>query len=167
MGDNYSVVMRIKVARRGKSYLAGLVRKWMKRVEEGTDATAGVQWQWSYNRSFGARPDSLNGIVKILLGAHQGTFKHSVDNGGFDVYMSVFKATYTWGAVIRDAFREMAWALDDHSYLYIDRDDGADRLEVHRDRVWQEEARNMRELPYASEPERNNQKQARRRNRHG
>ena len=152
MGDCYSVELRMKVAKGTKSNLAALLRMWMRRVGEGTDATPGVAWNLATYRRHGIRPDSLRGIVKIVLAAHQNDFRHVVDEEGFDLYRSGFNASYGWAGVMRDAFREMSWALADGSYLYIDRDEGVDELEVRKGTVWQEEDRRLRELPYASAP---------------
>ena len=152
MGDCYSVELRMKVAKGTKSSLAGLLRTWMRRVGEGTDATPGVAWNLAMYRRHGIRPDSLRGIVKIVLAAHQGDFRHVVDKEGFDLYRSAFNASYGWAGVMRDALREMSWALADGSYLYIDRDEGVDNMEVRKGKIWSEEGRNERELPYASGP---------------
>ena len=152
MGDCYSVVLRMKVAKGSKPNLAALLRTWMRRVGEGTDASPGVAWNLAMYRAHGIRPDSLRGVVKIVLAAHQGDFHHTVDDAGYDIYRSGFNASYGWAGVMRDAFREMAWALADGSYLYIDRDEGVDELEVRKGAIWQEEDRKLRELPYASAP---------------
>lgn len=153
MGDCYSVELRMKVAKGTKSNLAGLLRTWMRRVGEGTDATPGVAWNLAMYRRHGVRPDSLRGIVKIILAAHQNDFRHVVDKEGFDLYRSAFNASYGWAGVMRDALREMSWALADGSYLYIDRDEGIDNMEIRKGKIWSEEKRSERELPYASEPE--------------
>ena len=152
MGDCYSVVLRMKVAKGSKPNLAALLRQWMRRVGEGTDASPGVAWNLPMYRTYGIRPDSLRGVVKILLAAHQGDFHRTVDDAGYDIYRSGFNASYGWAGVMRDAFREMAWALADGSYLYMDRDGGADELMVQKGRIWQEEDRKLRELPCASAP---------------
>ena len=154
MGDCYSVELRMKVAKGTKSSLAGLLRTWMKRVGEGTDATPGVAWNLAMYRRHGIRPDSLRGIVKIILAAHQNNFRHVVDKDGFDLYRSAFNASYGWAGVMRDALREMSWALADGSYLYIDRDEGIDNMEIRKGKIWSEEGRSERELPYASDPAR-------------
>lgn len=151
MGDCYSVVMRMKVAKGSKPNLAALLRTWMRRVGEGTGASPGVAWNLAMYRTYGIRPDSLRGVVKILLAAHQGDFHQTVD-AGYDVYRSGFNASYGWAGVMRDAFREMAWALADGSYLYIDGDGGVDELVVKKGRIWQEEDSRLRELPYAPAP---------------
>lgn len=152
MGDCYSVELRMKVAKGTKSNLAGLLRTWMRRVGEGTDATPGVAWNLAMYRRHGIRPDSLRGIVKIILAAHQNDFRHVVDKEGFDLYRSAFNASYGWAGVMRDAFREMSRALADGSYLYIDRDEGVDNMEIRKGKIWSEERHSERELPYASEP---------------
>lgn len=152
MGDCYSVELRMKVAKGTKSSLAGLLRTWMRRVGEGTDATPGVAWNLAMYRRHGIRPDSLRGIVKIILAAHQNDFRHVVDKEGYDLYRSAFNASYGWAGVMRDALREMSWALADGSYLYIDRDEGIDNMEIRKGKIWSEEKRSERELPYASEP---------------
>ena len=151
MGDCYSVVLRMKVAKGSKPNLAALLRTWMRRVGEGTDTSPGVSWCLPMYRTYGIRPDSLRGIVKIILAAHQGDFHQMVD-AGYDIYRSGFNASYGWAAVMRDAFREMAWALADGSYLYIDRDGGVDELIVKKGKIWQEEDSRLRELPCASAP---------------
>lgn len=151
MGDCYSVELRMKVAKGTKSNLAALVHRWMKAVEPGTDTSPGVRWSWSLHRSHGARPDTLKGVVKILLAAHQNNFSCAPDEAdpSFDLYRSGFDASYGWGAVMRDAFREMAWALADGSYLWIHRDSGVDDMEIRNGEIWQRTGRNEREIPCA------------------
>lgn len=139
MGDCYSVELRMKVKLGSKSNLAGLLRTWMREVEPGTDATPGVNWSWTLHRRHGARPDTLRGIVKILLAAHQGDFRAVVDEEGYDLYRSGFNASYGWASVMRDAFRTMAKVLADGSYLYIDRDGGVDDMVVKEGRIWQKD----------------------------
>lgn len=139
MGDCYSVEMRIK-AEGSRRELAMRMHKWMKEAEKGTDEMPGVNWSWAYYRRHGARPESLGGIVKILLASPQGCFRHWVEEG-FDHYRSDFSATYSWASVMREAFRKMAPWLADGSCLHIDRDNGADDLVVDEGEVWEKTSR--------------------------
>lgn len=130
MGDCYSVELRVKLRKSTKSNMQGLMRQWMREEAEGTDDRIGVDWNLAEYRRYGIRPDSFSGICKILLAFHQGNAAHVVDSDGFVLYMSSFKASYSWNSVMVNAFFKMAWALEEGSYLEIDRDEGHDTYEI-------------------------------------
>ena len=136
MGDCYSVELRVKLRKSTKSNIQGLLRQWMRDVErplagENDDRRVyGVRWSFSASRKAGVRPDSFAGICKILLAFHQGDARHVVDGEGFDLYRSGFDASYGWFTVMTEAFDRMAWALEEGSYLDIDRDGGHDTYEI-------------------------------------
>lgn len=141
MGDCYSVELRVKLRKSTKSNLQKLLRLWMREETERTDVRPGVDWSLAENRRHGIRPDSFAGICKILLAFHQGDAKHVVDEKGFDLFRSGFDASYGWGCVMANAFFRMAWALEEGSYLEIDRDGGCDTYKVEIDEgeaeVWE------------------------------
>lgn len=130
MGDCYSVELRVKLRKSTKSNMQKLLRQWMREESEGTDCTAGVNWSLALNRKHGIRPDTFGGICKILLAFHQGYAKHVVDRDGFDLYRSGFNASYSWYRVMVNAFLKMAWALEDGSRLWIDREEGMDTYAI-------------------------------------
>lgn len=124
MGDCYSVELRVKLRKSTKSDMQKLLRQWMRDEAKGTDARPGVDWNLAERRRHGIRPDSFAGICKILLAFHQGDARHVVDGEGFDLFRSGFNASYGWNSVMVNAFLKMAWALEEGSYLEIDRDEG-------------------------------------------
>jgi len=135
MGDCYSVALRVKLRKSTKANMQKLMRQWMrdkgKDVDYGGERKVlGVDWNLAEYRRLGIRPDSFAGICKILLAFHQGDAKHVVDKEGFDLFRSCFKASYSWNGVMVDAFFKMAWALEEGSYLEIDRDEGHEIYEV-------------------------------------
>ena len=141
MGDCYSVELRVKLRKSTKANMQKLLRQWMREEAEDTDAHPGVYWGLAEHRRHGIRPDSFNGICKILLAFHQGDARHVVTDEGFDLFRSGFNASYGWNRVMVDAFFEMSWALEKGSYLEIDRDEGRDLYEVELDgddvEVWE------------------------------
>lgn len=141
MGDCYSVTLYVKVAKGSKKNLAAIMRQWMREEAKSTDGHLGVDWNLAEYRRCGIRPDSFSGICKVLLAFHQGDAQHLVDGEGFDLYTSGFNATYSWNRVMVDAFFKMAWALEEGSYLEVDRDGGHDIYEVKHDgddaEVWE------------------------------
>ena len=141
MGDCYSVELRVKLRKSTKANMQKLLRQWMRKEAEGTDGRPGVDWNLAEYRRRGIRPDSFNGICKILLAFHQGDARHVADGHGFDLFRSGFNASYGWHRVMVDAFFEMSWALEKGSYLEIDRDEGRDLYEVELDgddvEVWE------------------------------
>lgn len=141
MGDCYSVELRVKLRKSTKAGMQKLLRQWMRDEAEGTDARPGVDWNLAEYRRHGIRPDSFVGICKILLAFHQGDASHVVDEEGFDLYRSGFNASYGWSSVMVNAFLKMAWALEEGSYLEIDRDEGHEIYETKYDddemEVWE------------------------------
>jgi hypothetical protein len=138
MGDCYSATLYVKVAKGSKKNLAAVMRQWMRDEAKGTDGHLGVDWNLAEYRRHGIRPDSFASVCKILLAFHQGDAQHIVDGEGFDLYMSGFNASYGWNRVMVEAFFKMAWALEEGSYLEIDRDEGHDIYEVeHDNEVWE------------------------------
>lgn len=141
MGDCYSVTLYVKVAKGSKKNLAAIMRQWMREETKDDGAHLGVYWNLAEYRRHGIRPDTFSGICKVLLAFHQGDARHLVDGEGFDLYMSGFNASYGWNRVMVDAFFKMAWALEEGSYLEIDRDEGRDIYEVKHDgddvEVWE------------------------------
>lgn len=141
MGDCYSVELRVKLRKSTKANMQKLMRQWMREEAAGTDARLGVDWGLAEYRRHGIRPDSFAGICKILLAFHQGDATHVVDEEGFDLYRSGFNASYGWNSVMVEAFYKMAWALEEGSYLEIDRDEGHEIYEVEYDddetEVWE------------------------------
>ena len=141
MGDCYSVELRVKLRKSTKANMQKLLRQWMRKEAEGTDDRPGVDWHLAEYRRHGLRPDSFNGICKILLAFHQGDARHVATGDGFDLFRSGFNASYGWDRVMVDAFFEMSWALEKGSYLEIDRDEGRDLYEVELDdddvEVWE------------------------------
>lgn len=141
MGDCYSVELRVKLRKSTKANMQKLLRQWMRKKAEGTDGRPRVDWNLAEYRRRGIRPDSFNGICKILLAFHQGDARHVADGHGFDLFRSGFNASYGWNRVMVDAFFEMSWALEKGSYLEIDRDEGRDLYEVELDdddaEVWE------------------------------
>ena len=133
MGDCYSVELRVKLRKSTKANMQKLLRQWMREEAEGTDARPGVDWGLAWSRRHGIRPDSFAGICKILLAFHQGDARHVVDEEGFDLFRSGFNASYGWCPVMVNAFFKMSWALEEGSYLEIDRDEGHDTYEVEID----------------------------------
>jgi len=130
MGDNYSVELRVKLRKSTKPDMQKLLRQWMREEAEGTDARPGVDWNLAECRRHGIRPDSFNGICKILLAFHQGDATHFVDLDGFDYFRSDFHASYSWECVMVNAFFKMSGALEEYSYLEIDRDEGREIYEI-------------------------------------
>lgn len=130
MGDCYSVELRVKLRKSTKADMQKLMRQWMREEAEGTDARRGVNWSLPEMRRAGLRPDSFAGICKILLAFHQGDAKHVVDKEGFDLFRSGFNASYGWGCVMVNAFLKMAWALEEGSRLWFNRDSGTEVYEV-------------------------------------
>lgn len=151
MGDCYSVEMRIKV-KGSKQNLAKIMYKWMKEAEKDYNLyPAGINWSWAAYRKEGVRPDSLEGIVKILLsGWKSQPVSHKVDEEGFDIYRNGFSASYGWGPVMVDTFTHMSMWLEDGSYLYIDRDEGTDEIMVQGGQAWQQLGRGNRQMFSAS-----------------
>jgi hypothetical protein len=141
MGDCYSATLYVKVAKGSKKNLAAIMRQWMREEAKSTDGHLGVDWNLAEYRRHGIRPDSFSGICKILLAFHQGNARHLTDEDGFDLYRSGFNASYGWNRVMVGAFFKMAWALEEGSYLEIDRDEGHDIYEVKHDgddaEVWE------------------------------
>ena len=141
MGDCYSVELRVKLRKSTKANMQKLLRQWMRKEAEGTDGRLRVNWHLAEYRRHGIRPDSFNGICKILLAFHQGDARHVATGYGFDLFRSGFNASYGWNRVMVDAFFEMSWALEKGSYLEIDRDGGRDLYEVELDgddvEVWE------------------------------
>lgn len=139
MGDCYSVELRVKLRKSTKSNMQKLLRQWMRDVasplaKENDDRRIYVvRWPLSASRKAGIRPDSFAGICKILLAFHQGDAKHIVDEEGFDLFRSGFNASYGWNSVMVEAFFKMSWALEEGSYLEIDRDEGHEIYEVEYD----------------------------------
>lgn len=130
MGDCYSVELRVKLRKSTKADMQKLMRQWMREEAEWTDVRAGVDWNLAECRRHGIRPDSFAGICKILLAFHQGDAKHVVDGEGFDLFRSGFNASYGWCSVMVGAFLKMARALEEGSYLEIDRDGGREIYEI-------------------------------------
>lgn len=130
MGDCYSVELRVKLRKSTKTDMQKLLRQWMRDETKGTDVCAGVDWHLAEYRRHGIRPDSFAGVCKILLAFHQGDASHVVDEEGFDLFRSGFNASYGWNSVMIEAFFKMAWALEDGSYLEIDRDEGRETYEI-------------------------------------
>lgn len=130
MGDCYSVELRVKLRKSTKSNMQKLLRQWMREESEGTDVRQGINWNLAKFRKHGIRPDSFNGICKILLAFHQGDANHVVDTEGFDLYRSGFNASYSWSDVMIEAFFKMSWALDEGSWLWINRDSGTEDYRV-------------------------------------
>lgn len=141
MGDCYSATLYVKVAKGSKTNLAAIMRQWMREMAKTTDGRLGVDWNLAEYRRHGIRPDSFSGICKILMAFHQGNARHLVDEDGFDLYRSGFNASYGWNSVMVNAFFKMAWALEEGSYLEVDRDGGYDIYEVKHDgddaEVWE------------------------------
>ena len=142
MGDCYSVELRTKLRKSTKSNMQKLLRQWMKDEAEGMDTRRGANWNLAEHRRHGIRPDSFAGICKILLAFHQGDARHVVDEEGFDLFRSGFNASYGWNSVMVEAFYKMAWALEEGSYLDIDRDEGREIYEIEIDdkgeaKVWE------------------------------
>ena len=136
MGDCYSVVLAVRLRpKHTKSNLQQILRTWMR------DCSCNINWSLQLNRKSGIRPDSFVGICKILLAFHQGNCKHYVDEAGFEVYRSGFNASYGWNSVMIDAFKKIAWALDEGSFLEIYRDEGHSTYKIRIDnkesRVWE------------------------------
>lgn len=158
MGDCYSVELRVKLRKTTKANMQKLLRLWMyeKEKEKDTDlgngqTILGVNWSLSTYRKAGIRPDSFNGICKILLAFHQGDAKHIVDEEGFDLYRSGFNASYGWYSVMREAFEEMSWALADGSYLEVSRDEGCERLEIEVNKKGDAELWEHHDPPYGED----------------
>lgn len=138
MGDCYPVELRVKLRKSTKSNMQKLMRQWMRVMEKGFDyggqcKAPGVDWSLQGFRRAGIRPDSFTGICKILLAFQQGDARHVVDAEGFDLYRSGFNASYGWGVVMVNAFYRMSWALEEGSYLDIDRDEGREIYEIEID----------------------------------
>ena len=131
MGDCYSAVLRVKLRENQRAAaVQKMLRQWMREEARGTDASRGVRWSLSELRRKGVRPDTFGGICKVLLAFNQGDARHRKDGDGFDVYCSGFNASYRWFSVMVRAFFKMAWALEEGSYLEIDRDGGHDVYEA-------------------------------------
>ena len=145
MGDCYAVELRMKV-KGSKANLAGIMRQWMKEMAKPSDAVGGhplgVDWSLAAYRREGVRPRTLAGIVKILLAGWRSQPVRHVRKDGFDLYANGFNASYGWGWVMLEAFRKMRHWLEDGSYLYVDRDDGVDVLEIRNGRLWRRVKRN-------------------------
>ena len=146
MGDCYSVELRVKLRGSTKSNMQKLLRQWMREKEKDVDLgngrkMPGTNWSLPTYRRAGIRPDSFAGICKILLAFCQDDAKHVVDGEGFDVFRSGFNASYSWNALMVEAFHEMSWALAESSHLEIDRDEGHEIYEVEYDNdaaeVWE------------------------------
>ena len=138
MGDCYSVELRVKLRKSTKANMQKLLRQWMRDMEKDVDyggerKLPGVCWSLPEMRKAGLRPDSFSGICKVLLAFHQGDARHVVDEEGFDLFRSGFNASYGWNDVMVEAFYKMSWALEEGSYLEIDRDEGHDTYEVEID----------------------------------
>jgi len=130
MGDCYSVELRVKLRKSTKTDMQKIMRKWMREEAEGTDVRQGVDWSLAECRRRGIRPDSFAGICKILLAFNQRDASHVVDEEGFDLYRSGFNASYGWSDVMIEAFYKMSWALEEGSWLWINRDSGTEDYEV-------------------------------------
>lgn len=118
MGATYSVTLKIKMRNATKRSVGRRLYSWMKEQENpGNDMFGlGVDWCLGESRKAGIWPSSLAGACKIVLAFHQGDGKHSVEDG-FDVFRSAFKATYSWGTLMEEAFWVMSWALEEGSSL--------------------------------------------------
>ena len=128
MGDCYSVELRVKLRKSTKSNMQCMMRQWMRKQEARKDVQVdvnsgrlGVDWNLAEYRRNGIRPDSFTGICKILLAFHQKDCSHvkASDNGGFDLFVSGFNASYGWHSVMVEAFEKMSWALEEGSYIDI------------------------------------------------
>lgn len=148
MGDCYSVELRVKLRKSTKANMQKLLRQWMREEAEGTDGRPGVDWGLAEKRKAGIRPDSFAGICMILLAFHQGDAKHIVDEKGFDLFRSGFNASYRWNSVMIEAFHKMSWALEEGSYLEIDRDEGHETYEVDIDGKGEAEVWENHSPPY-------------------
>lgn len=118
MGAIYSATLRIKLRNATKRSVGRRLYRWMKDQENPGKGNfvLGVNWCLGESRKAGIWPSSLAGACKILLAFHQGDGRHSVEDG-FDVFRNAFKATYSWGTLMEEAFRSMSWALEKGSSL--------------------------------------------------
>ena len=131
MGDNYRVRLRVRM-RDGvrKCRLTRVLKAWMddKRAFAGP-YPSNVDFSLALNRGCGNRPDTLAGIWRILLAFHQGDGRQS-SKYGWDEYRSAFHGSYSWYAVLEDAFRKAAPMLADGSRMEVSRDSGTSAFEV-------------------------------------
>lgn len=131
MGAIYSATLRIKLRNATKRSVGRRLYRWMKDQEDPGKGNfvLGVNWCLGESRKAGIWPSSLAGACKILLAFHQGDGRHSVEDG-FDVFRNAFKATYSWGTLMEEAFRSMSWALEKGSSLKYWSDNDHAWLEV-------------------------------------
>lgn len=132
MGAAYSVTLKIKMRKVTKGGAANLLRVWMKERENPKkNGGLGVNWCLKESSKAGIRPTSFSGVCKILLAFHQGDGRHSVEDG-FDVFRSAFNATYSWGPLVEEAFKKIAWALEEGSMLeyWSDNDHAVFKVEI-------------------------------------
>jgi hypothetical protein len=135
MGDVYSVVMKTKLKpNTKKTNLANLMRQWLK--EAGSREENQINFCLAESRKIGIRPDTFSGICKIVLAFHQGE-SLTLKDGDFDVYASAFKATYSWLSVLEEFFYKISWALEDGSYMEVDRDSGRDYYKIFEGKAWE------------------------------
>lgn len=135
MGDVYSVVLQTKLKpNMRKTNLSNLMHQWIK--EAGSRKENPINFCLKESREIGIRPDTFSGICKIVLAFHQGDGR-TMKDGDFDVYASAFKATYGWISVLEEFFYKISWALEDGSYMEVDRDSGRDYYKIFEGKAWE------------------------------
>lgn len=143
MGDCYRVMLHIKP----RAKLGDI----QKRLREFMKARKNVNWNLPEYRRNGVRPDSFEGIIKILLASNQrNIYISEKDYKGFKTYRSSFDATYSWLRILEDAFDYIKYMLEDQSVMSIDHDDGYSLYVVQRDRfgeafVWERHSHSIEE----------------------
>lgn len=135
MGDVYSVVLQIKLKPNiRKTNLSNLMRQWIKEASNRKENQ--INFCLGESRKIGIRPDTFSGICKIVLAFHQGDGR-TLKEVDFDVYASAFKATYGWLSVLEEFFYKISWALEDGSYMEVDRDTGRDYYKILEGKAWE------------------------------
>jgi len=108
MSTYYSIFAKVQVTNEEEA-----VRALKEKVEHPSEKTF-------YNVN-GEIPETLEGLMKILLAAHQGSFDCEHEGNEY-TFSSCFNATYSWENVMTDWFESICPYLANESYMEISTD---------------------------------------------
>lgn len=128
MGQCYYAHLTVRLRKeQTEENVHGLLRQWMREREA---EEPGVNWTFDKFAERGITPDTLDGVFKILLGFHQGEGESNKADDGSTHYVSSFHASYGWAFVMYEAFKAIAFCLDEGSELFFDDDEGRETYEI-------------------------------------
>lgn len=120
MGANYSVELNLKFADKAgaaKALYGYVCNSLLPRSPHCFDEEGEVV-------------ESVERLFSVLLASSQNDFEHRINNDGSEYFFSDFHATYSWSAILDEAFEAIVPYLQDGSTYYQLCENDEDKYEI-------------------------------------